>query len=180
MYLPDSEIDATTLRQGDILKNIFLFGAVNRNNILYTVQPDTSSNDFWMYKEKPETGYVMVLSHCCELDRTNGMKVTSIIVAPLRDINKASRPEKVQEIIDTNIIDKAQPQKSYLKYFYIVPHNSLPYQQGAVVDYSKIFSFKNTSYEYLLNNKVLQLNDEYRECMSFKLSLFFYRTQINA
>lgn len=180
MFLSKEESDFTSLRQGDILKDIVLFGAINRNNVLYMAQPGTDSNDFWMYKERPENGYVMVLSHCCELDRTNGMKVTSIIVAPLRDINKASRPEKVQEIINTNIIDRESPTKSFLKYFFLNPDTSIPHINGSVVDFSKVFSFKNNSYDYLLENKILQLNDEYREHMSFKLGLFFYRTNIPA
>lgn len=180
MFLVKGESDFTSLRQGDILKDIFFLGAINRNNILYAAQPGTDSNDFWMYKERPESGYVMVLSHCCELDRTNGMKVTSVIVAPLRDINKASRPDKVQEIIDTNIIDKNLPTKSYLKYFYLNANASISEFNGSVVDFSKVFSFKNNSYSYLLDNKILQLKDEYREHMSFKLGLFFYRTNVSA
>ncbi|GHV74122.1 hypothetical protein AGMMS49940_14240 [Spirochaetia bacterium] len=180
MYLSDEKKDPFSLRQGDILKDIDLLGALNKNNILYTVQPGSASNDFWMYREKPETGYVMVLSHCCELDKKNGMKVTSIIVAPLRDINKASAPDKIKDIINTNIIDREHPQKSYLKYFYIPNSEQLPYKNGAVVDFSKIFSFKNSCYDYLLSNKILQLQDDYREHMSFKLGLFFYRTQLVA
>lgn len=180
MFLSREESDFTSLRQGDILKDIVLLGAINRNNVLYVSQPGSESNDFWMYKEKPENGYVMVLSHCCELDRRNGMKVTSIIVAPLRDINKASRPEKVQEIIDTNIIDKEHPSKSFLKYFFLNPYPPIQYTEGCVVDFSKIFSFKNSSYDYLLENKILQLNNEYRDHMSFKLGLFFYRANIPA
>ena len=41
--------------------------------------------------------------------------LTSIILAPLRDIHKATAQERIQELIDSNLIDRSNPGASYLK-----------------------------------------------------------------
>jgi len=117
----------------------------------------------------------MVLSHSCEIDPQNKIKLTSIILAPLRDINTATAPNKIQELIDSNEIDKTEPQASYLKYFYVHPNENLKFDRGAIVDFSKCFSLRRQAYAMLLSNKILQLSDEATSSMALKLALYYYR-----
>ena len=72
--------------------------------------------------------------------------MTSIILAPIRDLNSASPEEKVKELIDSNFIDE-KSEYSYLKYFYLEPHDSMPYKNGGIVDLAKCFSVRKNSYE---------------------------------
>jgi hypothetical protein len=119
----------------------------------------------------------MVLSHSCEIARDNAIKVTSIILAPVRDVSGATPREKLRELIESNFIDRAQPESRYLKYYYLEPHHKLPFQDGAIVDFSKCFSVRKNSYDFLLARKAVQLLDEARDSMALKLSLYFHRQQ---
>lgn len=175
VYLDVEDFDKTTLLQGDIVKNIHLLGAINLNAIQYTSSQNDPEISSWMVPSKPIFGDAMVISHSCEIAKENGVKVTSILLAPLRDINSATHPSKVTELIESNIIDKDNLSPSYLKYFYIPNNPSLLFSEGAVVDFSKSFSLRKQSYDYLLENKVAQITDESQSSMSFKLALYYYR-----
>jgi len=129
----------------------------------------------WSIPSPPNYGDAMVLSHSCEIDPQNKIKLTSIILAPLRDINTATAPNKIQELIDSNEIDKTEPQASYLKYFYVHPNENLKFDRGAIVDFSKCFSLRRQAYAMLLSNKILQLSDEATSSMALKLALYYYR-----
>ena len=117
----------------------------------------------------------MVLSHSCEIDRANLMKVTSIILAPLRDVNRVTKQEKVSDIISSNIITE-QTTHSFLKYFYIPGNAPIGFPDGAIVDFSKCFSIRNKNYDLLLKKKTAQLNNESSTLMARKLAIYFYRT----
>ncbi len=176
MFLSEETIEKDSLRQGDIITNIHLLGAINLNNIHYS-SPAGNPHELasWNVPNKPNIGDTMVVSHSCEIALENKLKVTSIILAPLRDIHKASAKDKIEELISSNFIDKKSPSASYLKYFYINPNPALDYTEGAVVDFSKIFSVRNKAYERLLENKVAQLTGDASSSMSLKLALYFHR-----
>jgi hypothetical protein len=178
MYLDDSEIERDVLRQGDIVENVHFLGALNLNCINVIDTPN-SANHPWFYNEKAVLGPAMVLSHSCEIDSSNGIKLTSIILAPLRDIDKATSNDKRDELIGSNIITDTS-KASFLKYFYIEPDSHLKYSNGAVVDFSKCFSLKKDSYEHLLKNKVLQLTEKTMQNMALKLAFYYYRTTAQA
>jgi hypothetical protein len=177
MYLHDEQIEHGTLRQGDIISQLHLLGAININNIYYS-SPAVNPEEYlsWSVPTTPKIGDAMVLSHSCEVAVENKIKVTSIILAPLRDIHKATAPEQVQELIDSNLIDKTKPQASFLKYFYVEPNPKLKYDSGAVVDFSKLFSVRNQAYNTLLEKKIVQLSNDAIESMALKLALYFHRT----
>jgi hypothetical protein len=178
MYVPDEEIDQTSLLQGDIIRDVQILGALNLNAIQFLTPATTGGEPTgWSVSAPPVSGFAMVLSHSCEVARENGIKVTSIILAPLRDLSSATRPDKVEQLIASNLLDQANPGGSFLKYFYLEPVEKLPYERGAVVDYSKCFSVRNQSYEFLLGRKVLQLQDDIRNGMALKLGVYFYREQ---
>jgi hypothetical protein len=181
VFVPGHLADLNTLLQGDVLKEVQLLGALSYQEIL-VASPVTGGGQpqNWTVPKPPITGDAMVLSHSCEVSLENDVKVTSIILAPLRDVSKATAPDKVRELIDSNLIDQANPEASYLKYFYLQPHEQLAYTQGAIADFSKLFSVRKSSYAYLLSRKVLQLDDATRFSMSLKLALYFHRNDEEA
>jgi len=181
MYLDEDKIERSGLRQGDIISNVHLLGAINLNAILYS-SPASSPNQYssWSVPVPPKFGDAIVLSHSCEIALENKIKVTSIILAPLRDIHAATDRSRVEELIDSNLIDRSHLQASYLKYFYLPPNIVLEYSRGAVADFSKCFSTRKQSYEILLKNKVAQLSEDAISSMALKLALYFHRIDVIA
>jgi hypothetical protein len=118
----------------------------------------------------------MVLSHSCEITLENDIKVTSIILAPIRDVHRATSPDKLQEVIESNIIDPENPTSSYLKYFYLEPHEKIEFTDGGIVDFAKLFSVHKSSHQRLVESKILQLKPDVANRMAFKLGLYFYRS----
>ena len=175
MFLPDSEVETGVLRQGDIVSSIHAFGAVNLGAVNCTVIQEGHKVGY-SFANPPDFVDVMVVSHTCEIDTNNRVKVTSVILAPLRDVNKATRPEKIRELIQSNFVS-AGSNYSYLKYFYVESHGRLQYAAGAVADFSKLFSVRKQSVDLLVSNKVAQLNEHAVYEMSLKLALYFHRTQ---
>ena len=173
MFIPNNELNKTSLKQGDVINGIQILGALNYGAI--NTLNNRTEPIAWQYNAKPCIGPAIILSHSCELAPENGVKLTSIILAPLRDIETASRPEKIDELISSNIV-RPDSEISYLKYFYIEPNDLLPFARGAVVDFSKLFSLKKDTYDYLLDKKILQLTDDTRCALSIKHALFYYRT----
>lgn len=173
MYLDQDAIDHTSLYQGDILTDVHLLGVITISSITY-ITDNRSAKTGWIIPQKPDFGSAMVLSHSCEIDRANTMKVTSIILAPLRDINKITKQEKISEIVASNSIGE-ETSFSYLKYFYLPGSVEIGHPDGAVVDFSKCFSVRNKSYDLLLDKKAAQLSEESSTSMARKLALYFYR-----
>lgn len=178
MYLAEIDTDFKSLYQGDIIKDVQILGAININSIYFNTQSIKQDENpkYWSVQTPPRIGDVIVLSHSCEIAIENGVKLTSIILAPLRDIHTATDKSKIDELIRSNLIDKDSYKFSYLKYFYLEKDSSMKYAKGSVADFSKCFSLRKQSYEHLLSNKVLQLNDETRNSMSLKLALYFHRS----
>ncbi len=120
----------------------------------------------------------MVLSHSCEIALENQIKVTAIILAPLRDIHKATDKNRIDELIQINLIDRSEPKASFLKYFYIPANPHLEYSQGSIVDFSKCFSIRNKCYNTLLSKKIAQLSEDAIASMALKLALYFHRSAL--
>ena len=179
MYLSDRKTETEVLRQGDIVGEIQLLGALNPANIKHIVDGgENSTYRSWIFDARPIFGFAMVLSHSCEVDSNNDEKVTSCILAPVRDINNATRPDKIKDLMNSNIVDQAGLQGSYLKYFCIDSHKKLNgFSSGGVVDFSKCFSVRRNYIPALTERKVLQLKPTVADQMALKLSLYFYRTQ---
>ena len=138
---------------------------------------DSSNVTGWSIHNAPAYHDAIVLSHSCEIDRANTVKVTSIILAPIRDINSATDREKVEELRTTNLILRESPEASFLKYFYLAPNPDLEYSQGAVADFSKCFSLRKQAYDLLLKRKIVQMTEEARTNLALKLALYFYRAK---
>ena len=176
MFLSEADVEKNTLRQGDIVSEIHILGAVNLKEINYgrtDAEPEKKLN--WSINAPPKISDAIVVSHSCEIDKSNGMKVTSIILAPLRDCSTATSKEKMDSLINSNAIDIDDTTVSFLKYFYLEPNPILKFKNGMVADFSKCFSVRNRSYEYLLERKIAQLDSGAVTSMSLKLALYFYR-----
>lgn len=173
MYLQEESVQTDKLRQGDIIKDIHAVGVINLNSVSF-ISDEQGNKKGWTVLDQPIITYVMVLSHSCEIDPDNAIKLTSIILAPLRDINSATKPEKIEELKSSNIITP-EIHRSYFKYFCIDPHPKLPYENGAVVDFSKCFSLRKHCYPLLVKNKVVQLKSEIADSMALKCALYFKR-----
>lgn len=63
------------------------------------------------------------------------------------------------------------------KYFYLAAHEKLEHKGGGVIDFSKCFSVRKNSYDYLLQRKTLQMQPEIAKAMALKLALYFHRAQ---
>lgn len=177
MFIDEESFKKTTLLQGDIISNIHVLGAINLNSLHYS-SPAGEHKKYasWNVPHRPMFGPVMVVSHSCEIALENKLKVTSIILAPLRDIHKATAKSRIDELISSNFIDQKKPSASFLKYFYIAPNPTLEFTDGAIVDFSKIFSVRNKCYDLLLANKIVQLTENASSSMALKLALYFHRT----
>lgn len=176
MYLSDDDLEPDVLRQGDVVDEILRFGALNIGGINRIL----GSNDepiAWTVPKPPDYGFAMVLSHSCEIDPANDIKLTSVILAPIRDVHGATAPEKIEELIRSNLVESEDQNASFLKYFYLEPHEQLPYEDGALVDFSKIFSVRKNYYDELVTRKKIQLRNEIANQMALKFALYFYRTE---
>lgn len=175
MYLPEDEIERGALRQGDVISGIHCLGALKVQNIAYTTnQKDEVIS--WNVQGKPSYNDVMLLSHSCELDEANTVKVTSAILAPIRKIDEATNAKNVELLISSNIIEQdGGTQASFLKYFYLEPNALMEFADGAIVDFSKSFSVHKSFLPTLLDRKISQLTEETRAAMSVKCALFFHR-----
>ncbi len=174
MYCEAGEYDAGVLKQGDILSKIHLLGAININAIAYAYStPMADKCVGWQINNEPKFGDAIVLSHSCELDPLNEVKLTSIILAPLRDINTATPKDKIDALKSSNIV--TENIESFLKFFCLNPNEKLEFKEGAVVDFSLCFSLRKNNYEYLTSKKILQLKSATAKDMARKLALFFSR-----
>ena len=176
MFLLDENVETNVLRQGDILADVLLVGAINPAGIRTTAALGSEDDPVsWTVEKKPEFGHAMVVSHSCEIDPENEVKLTSVLLAPIRDVNSATAPDKVQDLIDSNIIEGDEEQSSFLKYFYLPANAALPFDRGSIADFSKIFSLRNNYYEELVARKKLQMDPDFTSKMALKLGLYFYR-----
>jgi len=143
MYVKSEEIEKHALRQGDVISHVHILGAINLTGIHYTKNFEDQLTG-WSVPAMPMFADAMVISHSCEIAPENDVKITSIILAPLRDINSATPKEKVNELISSNVLREGT-QASYLKYFYLEPNDRLEFKNGAIVDFSKCFSIRKNS-----------------------------------
>ena len=163
MYAGTADFLGDRLVQGDIVGDIQVVGAINLRGILWhTPAAGEGVASAWTVPAEPKFGHAMVVSHSCEIATENGVKLTSVILAPLRDLSGATAPERVAELIESNLVDTSGRDWSYLKYFYLEPNPLLQFPSGAVVDFSKLFSVRKQTYQHLLERKRLQLLPEPR------------------
>lgn len=176
MYRPLDEIETESLRQGDLIADIHILGAINPGGIQYITPAQGQNHTGWFVNTRPIYGDAVVLSHSCEIAAENKIKTTGIILAPIRDVESATDAKKVEELIESNLVEE-KTEASYLKYFYLEPHEKLPHRRGSVVDFSKCFSVRKNYYGNLLDRKKLQMQPDIAQSLALKLALYFHREQ---
>lgn len=172
-YVTQGEFDGQSLWQGDVIRDVHLLGAICYRDLSSPTNSMGEQMNHWTVSKKLEAGTVAVLSHSCEVAKENGVKLTSIVVAPLRDVSSATEQSKISELIESNRLGDGG--FSYLKYFYLPSSPAMNFPRGAVIDFSKLFSIRKSSYDFLLSRKILQLDEETRQSMAIKLAVYFYR-----
>jgi hypothetical protein len=174
MYKNNNETETDVLRQGDIISNTQLLGAINLRGITF-INNNKNENVGWQCNSKPIFGYAMVLSHSCEIAPENGIKLTSIILAPIRNVDGATDSVKIEALKKSNILTH-ETKYSFLKYFFLEPTPEIEFINGSIVDFSKIYSLRKESYNDVLSKKILQLHDSVVENITLKFAVYFYRT----
>jgi hypothetical protein len=174
MYKNSNETESDILKQGDIISNTQMLGAINLKNLTF-INNNRNENVGWQCNSHPIFGYAMVLSHSCEIALENGIKLTSIILAPIRDIDTATDPARIEDLKKSNILTQ-ETKNSFLKYFFLEPTPEIEFTNGAIVDFSKIYSLKKDSYNDILSKKILQLHTQVVENIILKFAVYFYRT----
>jgi len=172
--------DQSSLRQGDVLADVIMCGRLNLGNVLvpgwlYTKGEEQGTPQWWMVNAKCRHEFTMVLSHDCEIARENNAKLASIILAPIVDVSHQAGIGRVPDLIASNKVNPNEPERSFLKYFYIEPHPAMQFNEGGAVDFSCCFSVHPKSYDFLLSRKKCQLLKSAAEDMAYKLGLYFYR-----
>jgi len=74
MYKDSHETENNVLRQGDIVSNTQLLGAINLRGVTF-INDHKNENVGWQCNSKPLFGYAMVLSHSCEIAPDNGLSL---------------------------------------------------------------------------------------------------------
>lgn len=168
MFLDSGQSNFSALFQGDIVSNAALLGAIDAGSAV-----SIPSSAAWAVGGKLEFGFAAILSHSCEISVETGIKVTSCILAPLRDVSSATPVEKLQLLIESNDVKGDQP--TFLKYFYLPPHTQIGHVKGSVVDFSKLYSVRKGYLDLLRTKKILQVTPECRAQLAKKLALYFFR-----
>lgn len=173
MFVPAEQAELNRLKQGDIVADVPLLAALNPGAI-HILNTATGEGAGWQVPNKLEFGLAAVLSHSCEIAVENGVKLTSIVLSPLRSAASASSPEKLELLKSTNFIEGAEA--SFLKYFYLPGAAPLPDAPGGyVVDFSKCFSLRKNYLETLIKKKICEMDAATRDQFSLKLAVFFSR-----
>jgi len=183
MFLPSDQLERSALRQGDVVGPIHIVGAIDLLTIQYTQNVEGTRGTGWTIPTKAEFQNAMILSHSCEMDISNGVKVTSFILAPIRDASAATNPALIEQLRSSNLINE-NTGASFLKYFYLEPRaefadeNMNVSEIGYCVDFSKCFSVRKGCHGHLLQKKKLQMAPDITQAMATKLALYFYRRQV--
>jgi hypothetical protein len=109
-------------------------------------------------------GFFIVISQCCNLARRDDGKPKSsaFVTAPLLDI-----PYNLNKDQEKFNIFKSNSLETYISSFFVA--QKFPIKKDYLVDFNQIISFPRTQYDFLIKNKILQMNDKTR--IQFKLKL---------
>ena len=176
MFAESANTDRTKLKQGDIVDKVPLLGALNPNAFSF-INNAGGEQAGWQVPMPLTYGLAAILSHSCEIAPENGVKLTSIVLAPLRSADTASSPEKLAQLRETNLLSEAK-EASFLKYFFLPGGSPLPdMPKGYVVDFSKCFSVRKNFYGKLLEGKLAEMLAGVQGEFALKLAVFFSRAE---
>lgn len=191
--MPESEIDRTSLRQGDVLVGIpfpimdaelAVLGRIDGETGIQSPHPrivtipreHRSQNDCFTVQVKARIANCAVVAHCCELELRNGrcllpmISVARIIPVKASIAGDAARLESLR----ANKDPRNTQDPGFIDYFYLQP-SALLGDIDCVVDLSQIAPVPSSEYPTLLRRKALQLQNTDRIKFKIKLAAFLTR-----
>jgi len=193
VYVTDSQVDATCLRQGDILDaapfpiidgEAAVLGRVESSTRIQLPHPSIvtiprehrKKSDCVTMQIKARFSPCVILDHCCELEIRNGKcSLLSLCAARIVPVKESTlRDAEKFASLRANKDPRNPDDPGYLGYFYLEPHPSLGGMSG-IVDFAQTASIPGGEYEALLHRRVLQLSDRERVKFKIKLAVFHGR-----
>ena len=186
--------EADALRQGDIISGVpFPLLAANHIKVLSDPVPNADGTlgvtptkfvnpreDEWTIAQVPVRFCIcIVLSNCCDLELRGG-KVPAyyINLARLREIPSDTRKNTVNfASLQANRDPRDPNSPGYIDYFYLQEDPALRNVDWRV-HFNQVVSIPNSEVQFLLQRKILQLNDRTR--MRFKIKLAFTTGRSNS
>ena len=197
MYEPNP--DFSRLRQGDVIKGVFL-PRFSNSNVLFLHEYSKDGN--WLFKNKAiiETnlGCAVILSQCCEFNQGkrlafslskllhyryilnhrqkswvfNVSELIAVVKSPFRG-RKGIELEQIERLRSSNKIEPGLKNESLNVFLFEADGEFLtePY----VADFSRVTSLSMDEMNPILKNKVLQLDEEHRRQFQLKLAYFYSR-----
>ena len=195
----ESSPDFSNLRQGDVISNIQLPRySIKGTSFLHKI--DTTGE--WKYQEraifKSLISNAVVLSQCCEFNEgkrnafslaellpfkyflKNNIKKWGINIAQLIPLSKSpfrasgTDHESLEKLRRANIIDITSERNEALNVF-LFEDDGEYLKEPHVADFTRVFSLIMKDKEYILKNKILQLEKEVRRHFQIKLAYFYCR-----
>jgi hypothetical protein len=184
-------LDATSLRQGDVLKGVYLprYSLLNLS-LLHKLDKEGELQFDDRAVMKASRGFAVVLSQCCEFNegKRNAFSLARLVKAKeallpkismwgvnLAELVPARYTKMAVDILQAaNKLDEEHPNNAAVNvYLYDVHGNVLtePY----IVDFTQVFSIKIEDSPKLLKMKVLELDNEHRLEFQLKLGYFYSR-----
>ncbi len=186
--------DSKELRQGDILKDIYLprFGITDAQ-FVHKFEPDGTLR-FSNQTILPTTcQFAAVISQCCEFNpgKRNSFSLAGLIglsewlmparkafganLAEIVPWNKsASSKHTTDQLLKANSIE-ADSEHGELVNVYFLNADGKHFLEPHLIDFTRVFSVRMKEMERVLKNKVLQLDDEHRVELQYKLAYFYAR-----
>ena len=198
MYEPSP--DFARLRQGDVISNIYLprFSPSNSSFIYkFSNAGELDFNDEAISRVK--LNYAVVLSQCCEFNEgkrkaftistlltlkeslkkgisvwgINVCELVAVVNSPFRG-KKGRELDSVEKLRSANRLDPEKGKNEALNVFLFESedkHLTSPH----VADFTRVTSISMSEHDFVLNNKLLQLNSEHRRLFQIKLAYFYGR-----
>ena len=180
-------LDTTTLRQGDIVAGLYcpvvkcktlpIIGEAIYSAGAENVQPSFSpavkkalGYELITAQVEATRGFCIVLSQNCDLIRRNNGQLDppGFVVAPLAEVPQhiQNSPQNLEKLLQNTAAD-------YTNLFHL-PQQS-PLAHPCVVNFNLLCTIHFKEYDYALSLKVLELTDQARVKLKYKLGLHFGR-----
>jgi hypothetical protein len=185
--------DPTILRQGDILRDIYLPRYAFDAQFLHMLQANGSFAFSNQAVLKAEKRYAIVLSQCCEFNdgKRNSFTLASLItlrkwlhpgrrfwgfnLAELIPLSRSAlKRHTIDEMLQANRIDPSAVQNRAVNAYLFEPYGHV-LKEHYIADFTQVTSVRMKDKDTALRSKILQLKDEYRREFQRKLGYFYAR-----
>jgi hypothetical protein len=194
MFVPDAELDRTSLRQGDILAGIpFPLFDLSKTVVLGRVRGDRTQTgipaaetiatenrgdrEWFSTVVSARLSFCAVLSNCCDIEPRDGrILIPMVALARLRPIPpNIQRDAPKLESLRANKNPANPEDPGYIDYFYLPAHERLERAEW-VIHYNQVVAMGTAPVPELMERKILQMVD--RERVKFKIKLAYSLARI--